>query len=133
MFLCRFGGGSELMREGDKDGIWTILEQGTRCVAKLGTRSLADAVACTRAATFFANIPWLGIYVGTIPALVRPIQTFVTHGQRSVERRMARGSTMRDLFHYLVSGLSAYLRHAFESSCFIYRTTRIFQIKRRRP
>ena len=29
MYLPRFDGGSELMREGDKDGIWTILMKGT--------------------------------------------------------------------------------------------------------
>ena len=26
--LCRFGGGSELLRDGDKNHIWHVLEQG---------------------------------------------------------------------------------------------------------
>ncbi|EJF61644.1 cytochrome P450 [Dichomitus squalens LYAD-421 SS1] len=78
-----FGGGSELMLEGDKDGVWSILQQGTR------------------AASFFSTVPWLGLCIGKIPVAVRPLHIFITHGKEAVVKRMRCGSTTRDLFHYL--------------------------------
>lgn len=27
----RFGGGTEMLRDGDKDGMWRLLKQGLRC------------------------------------------------------------------------------------------------------
>ena len=51
---------------------------------------------------FFHQIDWLGVYFGQIPAAVKPIQTFLMHGKKLVQDRMRRGSSMRDLFHYLV-------------------------------
>ena len=98
----------------------------------VGVSPFADPVCFARAATFFANVPWLGIYVGKIPALVRPIQIFVEHGQKSVERRMARGSTTRDLFHYLVRDSSARLLVPM-TYCLARRTTRISRIRWRLP
>ena len=51
---------------------------------------------------FFHQIDWLGVYFGHIPAAVKPIQTFLMHGQKLVQDRMRRGSSSHDLFHYLV-------------------------------
>ena len=64
---------------------------------------LVDTQSSYRAAAFLGNVPWLGSYLGQIPALVRPLHTFVTHGKNAMVKRMARGSTIRDLFHHLVS------------------------------
>ncbi len=91
-------------------GTWTVFglsscKEQSKTQGSVFTRLLT--LLSGRAATFFSNIPWLGIYVGKVPALVRPIQIFVAHGQKSVARRMARGSTTRDLFHYLVRQFSA--------------------------
>ena len=57
MFLLRFGGGSNLVIKGDKNGIWTILMKGTRYVASVDVSPLADPVFSARSATFFANVP----------------------------------------------------------------------------
>ena len=95
-------------------------------------RAVAKADVSDRAATFFANVPWLGIYVGKIPALVRPVQMFISHGQKSAERRMIRGSTTRDLFHYLVCHLSAHLVTPL-SRPFTRRTMKTSQTRRPLP
>lgn len=39
MVCCRFGGGSEMLREGDKDGIWHALDSATMCVGSSVKRS----------------------------------------------------------------------------------------------
>ncbi|RPD52782.1 cytochrome P450 [Lentinus tigrinus ALCF2SS1-7] len=78
-----FGGGAELMAEGDPNRVWAVLEDGCRAVM------------------FFHQIDWLGVYFGYIPAAVKPVQAFLMHGKKMVQERMRRGSTTRDLFHYL--------------------------------
>ena len=91
-------------------------------------RALINVDVSGKAAAFFANVPWLGIYVGKIPALVRPVQISISHGQKSAERRVIRGSTTRDLFHYLVCHLSVRLVTLL-SRPFTRRTTRTFRTR----
>ncbi|TFK81541.1 cytochrome P450 [Polyporus arcularius HHB13444] len=78
-----FGGGAELMEEGDPTNVWHLLDEGCK------------------AAAFFHQIDWLGVYVGHIPAAVKPLQIFLSHGKTLAMERMRRGSTRPDLFHYL--------------------------------
>ncbi|TFK87858.1 high nitrogen upregulated cytochrome P450 monooxygenase 2 [Polyporus arcularius HHB13444] len=78
-----FGGGAELMEEGDPKQVWCLLTEGLEAGAS------------------FHQMDWLGVYFGHIPAVVKPLQTFLTHGKTLALERMQRGSTRRDLFHYL--------------------------------
>ncbi|TBU27644.1 high nitrogen upregulated cytochrome P450 monooxygenase 2 [Dichomitus squalens] len=78
-----FGGGSELLREGDKNNVWAVLEKGMA----LGM--------------FLAHLPWLGVYIGHIPGAAWPLQSLLAHGEKAAAKRLARGSTTSDLFHYL--------------------------------
>ncbi|KAI0808389.1 high nitrogen upregulated cytochrome P450 monooxygenase 2 [Fomes fomentarius] len=84
-FMCdmAFGGGSELLQEGDKNHVWRVIEEGVV------------------PATFLSQVPWLGIYISHIPAAVKPLNEFILHGQGFAMQRLERGSTTRDLFHYL--------------------------------
>lgn len=52
--------------------------------------------------TFLAQVPWLGVYISYIPFAVKSLNTMLMHGQTNAMRRLQRGSTTRDLFHYLV-------------------------------
>ncbi|KAI0753167.1 high nitrogen upregulated cytochrome P450 monooxygenase 2 [Daedaleopsis nitida] len=78
-----FGGGSELLRDGDQSNIWSILSAGMAAM------------------TFFGHVPWLGVYFGYIPAATRPIKTLMTKCHELTEKRIGRGTQNRDLFHYL--------------------------------
>ncbi|KAH9938835.1 high nitrogen upregulated cytochrome P450 monooxygenase 2 [Epithele typhae] len=84
-FMCdmAFGGGSELLRDGDKNNVWHMLEQAMPL------------------ATFFAQLPWLAIYVGYIPGAAVPLNMLFRHARALAQGRVDRGSTARDLFHYL--------------------------------
>ncbi|KAI0752497.1 high nitrogen upregulated cytochrome P450 monooxygenase 2 [Daedaleopsis nitida] len=83
IFDVAFGGGSELMRDGDRNNVWSIIEGGMV------------------AAKFLSQVPWLGIYVGYIPGAAGPLNKLMEGGRQLAAKRLARGSTTHDLFHYL--------------------------------
>ncbi|RPD68207.1 high nitrogen upregulated cytochrome P450 monooxygenase 2 [Lentinus tigrinus ALCF2SS1-7] len=78
-----FGGGSELLQEGDKTNVWHVIEEGVV------------------PATFLAQVPWLGLYVARIPAAMKALDAFLQLGKDFAMRRIEKGSTTPDLFHYL--------------------------------
>ncbi|KAI0717814.1 cytochrome P450 [Cerioporus squamosus] len=78
-----FGRGSDLLRGGDHSSIWRIIEDGMIF------------------ATFFAKVPWLGVYVGRISGAARPLQTLHAISRKLVYERLKIGTKSRDLFHYL--------------------------------
>ncbi|TFK79033.1 high nitrogen upregulated cytochrome P450 monooxygenase 2 [Polyporus arcularius HHB13444] len=84
-FMCdmAFGGGSELLRNGDKNNVWAIIEEGM--------------VVCT----VLHTLPWLGIYLGKIPSVVKPMLLLQENGRQMAKKRLERGSKTRDLYHYL--------------------------------
>ncbi|KAI0690130.1 high nitrogen upregulated cytochrome P450 monooxygenase 2 [Cerioporus squamosus] len=84
-FMCdmAYGGGSELLRDGDENNVWALLDHGV----VLGA--------------FFCHLPWLGPYVGSIPGAAGPLSTLMAHARRFAMARIQRGSSTRDLFHYL--------------------------------
>ena len=60
--LISFGGGSEIMRDGDKNGVWTLIEEGLTYVRFLYLFVHTSIFTCIRFACFFAHVPWLGVY-----------------------------------------------------------------------
>ncbi|TFK89225.1 high nitrogen upregulated cytochrome P450 monooxygenase 2 [Polyporus arcularius HHB13444] len=84
-FMCdmAFGGGSELLREGDKESVFSVMEHGLMVAGAL------------------MLVPWLGVYMGYIPGAAKALATLHQTGTRFVLERLERGSTTRDLFHYL--------------------------------
>ena len=55
--------------------------------------------------TFLSHVPWLGVNLGNIPAVVEPINILMRRCQELAKARLSRGSEKHDLFHYLVSSL----------------------------
>ena len=53
-------------------------------------------------ATFFGNVPWLGVYVGKIPAVTGNLMVLLNRCAECVKARLQRGSGRKDLFYYLV-------------------------------
>ncbi|KAI0641498.1 high nitrogen upregulated cytochrome P450 monooxygenase 2 [Trametes meyenii] len=84
-FMCdmAYGGGSELLRDGDKDSIWATMETSWP------------------AATFLGNVPWLGPYVGYLPAASASVNRMLSYCRTFTLERIKRGSIRKDVFHYL--------------------------------
>ena len=55
-----------------------------------------------RIAFHLGQIPWLGICLGYIPGAAGPLNMLLEHGRSLAKKRVARGSSSRDLFYYLV-------------------------------
>ncbi|KAG6808992.1 hypothetical protein H0H92_002067, partial [Tricholoma furcatifolium] len=86
-----FGGGTEMMRDGDVDGLWHLLEAGQKN------------------AIFMSHIPWLGALFLRFPNLAKDLKAFREHAKKCAIARKKNGSKYKDLFHHLIDedGVSA--------------------------
>ncbi|KAM5537036.1 hypothetical protein V8D89_009365 [Ganoderma adspersum] len=79
-----FGGGSELLEAGhDQGNVWALLEEAMFI------------------ATLFGHVPWLGVYLGKIPAATGNLVVLLNACAERTAARLKRGSEKKDLFHYL--------------------------------
>ncbi|KAI0355856.1 high nitrogen upregulated cytochrome P450 monooxygenase 2 [Trametes cingulata] len=78
-----YGGGSELLRDGDQNNIWDTLKEGMP------------------AATFLSHVPWLAIYFGSIPVVSARVMRLLSHCREYTLQRIRRGTVRKDIFHYL--------------------------------
>ncbi|CDO69439.1 hypothetical protein BN946_scf184791.g34 [Trametes cinnabarina] len=78
-----FGGGSELLRDGDKDNVWQIIE---------------DALLLT---AFMSHVPYLGLYFAHMPIIGATVNRLLSYSKSLVLERIKRGSERKDIFHYL--------------------------------
>ncbi|TFK75098.1 cytochrome P450 [Pluteus cervinus] len=79
-----FGGGSEMMRHGDVNGLWHILEEGQ-----------VHAI-------FMSHVPWLGALAFRYPMFVKEFKAFRSYAQNRGIMRHKLGSQFRDLYHHLM-------------------------------
>ncbi|KIK41727.1 hypothetical protein CY34DRAFT_24266 [Suillus luteus UH-Slu-Lm8-n1] len=79
-----FGGGSEMLRDGDKDNTWHLLESGLPTALVL------------------SHVPWLGKYYAKLPGIGEGLKKFRTFCQSRAMLRRSTGSLSKDLFHYLI-------------------------------
>ncbi|OJT05136.1 Cytochrome P450 67 [Trametes pubescens] len=78
-----FGGGSELLRDGDVNNVWHVLDHSFP------------------AATFTSHVPWLGPYLGCVPFIAAAQAHLASYCNNLTLGRLERGSYYKDLFHYL--------------------------------
>nr|BED42936.1 cytochrome P450 monooxygenase [Trametes versicolor] len=78
-----FGGGSELLRDGDVNNVWHILDHSFP------------------AATFTSQVPWLGPYLGRVPSIAAAQAQLMAYCHKLTLSRIERGSDHKDIFHYL--------------------------------
>ena len=106
-----FGGGSELLMAGnDRSNVWSVLEEAmlyVRPIEVMCGERLAEQNYTRSIATFFGHMPWLGVYVGKIPAATGNLVVLINNSIQCVKARLQRGSEKKDLFHYLVCCLSS--------------------------
>ncbi|KAF7980604.1 hypothetical protein HWV62_37376 [Athelia sp. TMB] len=80
----RFGGGSEMLREGDSQGVWSALDNSSLLSTALG------------------HSPWLGPYYNILPIGTdkRRFRDFCVERAKS---RIAQGSMTKDVFHHFLN------------------------------
>ncbi|KAF9565398.1 cytochrome P450 [Agrocybe pediades] len=79
-----FGGGSEMMAEGDKSGLWHLLESGQR------------------SAIFMGHVPWLGRLFLRYPQFAGDLKAFRAHARTRALLRKQQTSPHKDIFHHLM-------------------------------
>ncbi|KLO09308.1 high nitrogen upregulated cytochrome P450 monooxygenase 2 [Schizopora paradoxa] len=80
-----FGGGFELMRDGDKDGLWHLLEARVRNLAPL------------------IHIPWATRLLLKIPSITGSVKKFRDFTVTCARRRKESGSSTKDLYYHLTN------------------------------
>ena len=85
--------------------MWSVLEDAMLCVFPLGLRTRLSERRSDSIATFFGHMPWLGVYVGKIPALTGNLKVLFNNSVERATARLKRGSERKDLFYYLVRRL----------------------------
>ncbi|KAJ7024287.1 cytochrome P450 [Mycena alexandri] len=80
-----FGGGFEMVRDGgDKDGLWTIIENGAKNIAVV------------------SHIPWLVPTLYKIPMATRGLKELRQFGAACATNRIKTGSQVKDLWYHLM-------------------------------
>ncbi|KAJ7653938.1 cytochrome P450 [Mycena polygramma] len=81
-----FGGGFELMRDGDKDGLWHKMERGIYLPA------------------LTQQIPWSIDFITYLPKIGQEMKALGKFAFDQAKRRLQEGSVHNDLFYYLIDG-----------------------------
>ena len=104
-----FGGGSEMLRDGDNIGILRTLARSQRyddgiSSWPISSRSISFFLCyCPyRNRIFMSHVPWLGATMLSYPRLIPDYKTFHMYAQERAARRIKEGSPYRDLFYHLV-------------------------------
>ncbi|KAJ7116435.1 cytochrome P450 [Mycena epipterygia] len=79
-----YGGGVELMRDGDKDGLYAMFE-GFLPMALL-----------------MSHVPWIGELSTWVPGFAKDVKKFRTHAINCAISRKMHGSPRKDIFHHLI-------------------------------
>ncbi|KAH9481467.1 Cytochrome P450 monooxygenase FCK2 [Psilocybe cubensis] len=79
-----FGGGSEMMAQGDVTGLWHLLEGGQKN------------------AVFMSHVPWLGRLFFRYPKFAAELKAFRAHARSRAVVRKNEGSAYKDIFHHLM-------------------------------
>ncbi|KLO09304.1 high nitrogen upregulated cytochrome P450 monooxygenase 2 [Schizopora paradoxa] len=87
-----FGGGFELMRDGDKDGIWALLEARVKNLA------------------FLIHIPWATRLLLKFPSITGSVSKFRNFTVERARIRKEKGSAVKDLYYHLTNEDGAQLQ-----------------------
>ena len=104
MMLFSFGGGTEMLRDGDIDGSWQALKDGLEYVYYLCQQW--QLLSCRRSMMMiFDHLPWLSYIAKQFPT-AKTIKNLRARAMERTEDRYKRGAAYKDLFYYLVRRLS---------------------------
>ncbi|KAI0345507.1 cytochrome P450 [Trametopsis cervina] len=78
-----FGGGTDLLRDGDKYGLWKLLQDGLRI------------------AVMYEHVPWLSYYTKRVPNVGNDLVELHKVAFERTAKRYENGSSTKDLFYFL--------------------------------
>ena len=104
--ILRFGHDFRMLSSGtDVDGLCAVIEHGVSYVKAVA--SAAEFNKCfyvlDSAAGVISHVPWSFPILKLLPGADKDMKTMHNMGQACVDRRMQAGSSVKDLFYYLVS------------------------------
>ncbi|KAF9000695.1 cytochrome P450 [Cyathus striatus] len=79
-----FGGGSDMIQNGDTEGTWQLIEAGQRN------------------AIFMSHVPWLGMLFMKLPFFAKDLKAFREHAKLCAARRLRSSSNHKDIISYSV-------------------------------
>ncbi|KAJ7172021.1 cytochrome P450 [Mycena filopes] len=99
-----FGGGFEMVRDGgDKDGLWTIIENGAKWASpRLFAGSKLTMAMPSRNIAVVSHIPWLVPTLYRIPMATRGLKRLRVFGATCATNRIKTGSQVKDLWYHLM-------------------------------
>jgi hypothetical protein len=97
-----FGGGTELMRDGDSDGLKHVGKRTKVTVLKLVDFFQHLIYFYSRDVIFTSHVPWLGPIFFAVPGFTNNFKAYRVRAQHWARRRIKEGSTQKDLFYHLV-------------------------------
>lgn len=97
-----FGGGSEMLRDGDLTGQWNLIEAGMRCNHPFPSPYLRFSKRFHRMFTLVGHLPWLARFILLIPGSTNDLDAMRKAGHERAIARKKEGTKQKDLFYYLV-------------------------------
>lgn len=98
-----FGGGSEMLREGDLTGHWALIESGMKYHRPFLFLYQRVSERFRRIFTLVGHLPWLARFIMLIPGSTNDLDTMRKACFEKVMARKKKGAKQKDLFYYLVS------------------------------
>ena len=96
-----FGGGSEMLRDGDLTGHWALVEAGMRFYCPFPTFTLFLKHPY-RIFTLIGHLPWLARFIMLIPGSTNDLDNMRKACFERAIARKKKGAEQKDLFYYLV-------------------------------
>ena len=87
---------------GDKDGIWTLLGSGMRCVNVPCARLPCIFSPFLRVSAIASHVPYMIGFLLSAIGGGGALKRLINFGQESVLKRLEIGANRKDLFYYLV-------------------------------
>ena len=97
-----FGGGSEMLRDGDLTGHWALVESGMKYQCPLTSVYHSAAERFRRIFNLVGHLPWLARFIILIPGSTNDLDNMRKACFEQALARKKKGTKQKDLFYYLV-------------------------------
>lgn len=109
--VLSFGGWSEMLIEGDRQGLWQMMESTIKYEYDIGmTPYLFWSYIRYSTSLVLEHMPWIMPYFRLLIKARIKESPMLGHSEHKMNQRIKDGATSRDLFYYLVRTFSAACR-----------------------
>ena len=98
-----FGGGSEMLRDGDTAGHWALIESGMKYQCPFPSQYWCVIERFYRIFNLVGHIPWLARFIMLVPGSTNDLDNMRKACFEKALARKKEGTKQKDLFYYLVS------------------------------